>query len=309
MQGLASRLVALAAAAALLAGCEASESTPESKARLKVAHASGETIVPSRADRVVTLASDALDASLALGVSPVGAGVPAGQRRLPAYLGRLTRGVRSVGSSADPDLGRIEALDPNLILANRRGQGRFYRRLAELAPTVTSAVMGRADWELNVRLYSEALNRPQAGERLLGDYDRRVAQLRRFAGPRRGQVKVSLVRTAPDGVRAYAAFSFAGSILKDAGIGRPQHQTAKRPYFVVASRDIDSLDGDLILLSRAPGSESVYRRLVGDPRWQALGGVRRGRVRRVDDSAFYVGNGMLAARAVMRDLRRLLPRG
>ena len=308
MQGLATRLIALAAAAVLVAGCEAAKNKPEEKSHLKVAHANGETIVPPRADRVVTLVPDALDTAIALGVRPVGASLPTGHRSLPDYLGERAAGVRPVGQDAHPDLAHIRSLDPNLIIGYKPVQGRIYKRLDEIAPAVTTDAIGHADWELNARLYSEALGRQAAGERLLRDYDHRVARLKREAGPRRGLVEVSLVRVVRGGVRVYNSGSYAGSILKDAGIGRPPIQGAAQPYFLVPPRQMSKLDGDLILLSRAPGSGSAYRRLISDRRWQALRGVRTGHVRRVSDDAWYVGDGILAARVVMYDLARLVPR-
>jgi iron complex transport system substrate-binding protein len=113
----------------------------------------------------------------------------------------------------------------------------------------------------------------------------------------------------PDGVRTYNSGSYAGSILKDVGASRPAGQVAPEPYFTIPPGDSAKLDGDLILLSRAAGSGAAYRKLVASPRWRALRAVRGGRVRRVDDDAWYVGNGILSARVVMADLDRLLPRG
>jgi iron complex transport system substrate-binding protein len=282
VQGLAPRLVAVAAAAVLLAGCEADKNTPEEITHLKVAHANGETIVPPRAQRVVALAPDS------------------------RYLGPRGAGATPVGPTSKPSLARIASLNPDLILGTKPEQGRIYGRLQDIAPTVTSESVGHADWELNARLYSEAMGRQAAGERLLRDYDHRIARLERSAGPRRGLSELSLVRVVPGAVRVYNSGSFAGSILKDGGIGRAPVQDAPAPYFVVAPRDYAKLDGDLILLSRAPGSGATYRKLVASPRWQALRGVRSGHVRPVDDDAWYVGNGMMAARRVIADLERLL---
>jgi iron complex transport system substrate-binding protein len=306
VQGLAPRLAALAAAALLLAGCEATKNTPEEITHLKVAHANGETFVPPRAKRVVALAPDALDAAVALGVSPRGAALPAGQRRLPRYLGPAVANTKAVGTTAEVDLAKLRTLDPDLILGTKPMQGRIYKRLQDIAPTVTSEAVGHADWELNTRLYSEAMGRQAAGERLLRDYDHRIARLKRETGPRRGERELSLVRVVPGAVRVYNSGSYAGSILKDGGIGRAPEQDAPRPYFVVAPRDYAKLDGDLILLSRAPGSASAYRKLVANPRWQALRGVRGGHVRQVDDDAWYVGNGIVSARRVIADLERLV---
>jgi iron complex transport system substrate-binding protein len=309
VQGLATRLIALAAAGLLMTGCDLGKSTPEETSHLRVAHANGETIVPPRADRVVTLVPDALDTAIALGVRPVGASLPAGHQAVPDYLGERAAGVKPLGHDGRPRLAAIRSLAPNLIIGYKPVQGRIYKRLSAIAPTVTTDSLGHADWELNTRLYSEALGRQAGGEHLLRDYDHRVARLKRVTGGRRGEVEVSLVRVVPGAVRVYNTGSFAGSILNDAGIGRPGVQGAARPYFVVPPAQMSRLDGDLILVSRAPGSGSTYRRLTSDPRWRALRGVRAGHVHQVNDSAWYVGDGMLAARVVMYDLARLVPRG
>jgi iron complex transport system substrate-binding protein len=308
VQGLATRLIVVAAAGLVLAGCDTS-STPEETTHLRVDHANGETIVPPRAARVVTLVPDALDNAIALGIRPVGASVPTGRPALPEYLGKRIARVKPLGPDARPNLAKLRSLGPDLIIGYKPVQGGIYGKLSAIAPAVTTSVIGHADWELNTRFYSEALGRQPAGERLLRDYDHRVARLRRAAGAGRGQVEVSLVRVVPGAVRVYNKGSFAGSILNDAGIGRAAIQYAPQPYFVVPRSQMSELDGDLILLSRAPGSGATYRRLVSDPRWQSLRGVRTGHLHRVDDSAWYVGDGMLAARVVMSDLARLVPRG
>lgn len=307
MEGLASRLFALAAAAVLLAGC-ASTSPAEDTSHLRVAHAAGESIVPPRASRVVALASDAVDAALALGVRPLGAALAPERRGLPRYLGAPARQIKLVGPATKVDVGKVKSLTPDLILGDKLEQDKLYPDLNAIAPTVYSDEVGRADWELNLRLYSEALGRPAAGERLLRDYDHRVARVKRALGPGRGLLEVSLVRVMRDGVRAYGEGSYTGSILQDCGIGRSPIQGGSLPYFTVPPRELSKLDGDLILLSRAPGSDATYRKLTSDPRWRALRGVRSDRVRSVDDGAWYVGQGILAARAIMADLGRLLPR-
>src|SRR5918992_1783439 len=86
-------------------GCQVTDNPGEGKSPLKVAHASGESIVPGKADRVVTLETDALDASLAMGVKPLGAATTSGERRLPSYLGARRRGIRVLGPAwrVDPD--------------------------------------------------------------------------------------------------------------------------------------------------------------------------------------------------------------
>ncbi len=262
-----------------LAGCTLIEDDPdpESESRLKVSHAAGETVVPAHADRVVALVPDAAETSRALGARIVG---------------------------TEPDPGAIFAVSPEVIFGSQRSHRRLYDRLEEIAPTVFEEGPG-VDWKLNLRLHGESLNQPDRGERLLRDYDRRVAATRRRLGPRTHRTEVSVVRVAPDGVHRYAQGSFAGTLLGDVGLARPAPQSGRQERTLVTPDQIPTLDGDVLLLGVAPGGDANLRRLMADPAWSRLRAVRNGRVLRVEDHPWFVGQGILSARRALRELARL----
>ena len=117
-----------------------------------------------------------------------------------------------------------------------------------------------------------------------------------------------MVRTTPDGVRAYPRFSFPGTILADAGLSRPPAQQSLVPVLEVLPEQIPSLEGDVIFLGRAPGDEATYRRLNSDPRWQRLRAVRTGHLVKVPDDAWFQGQGILASHLVIAQLGRTFGR-
>jgi iron complex transport system substrate-binding protein len=192
-----------------LAGCQATDTDdpPETSHPLKIQHALGLSKVPGHAERPVTLYPSELDDAFALGVRPVGAAGP-----LPRYLGARTRTIRSVGAVARPSLARIEALDPDLILAAKQSQGRLYKRLKKLAPTVV--LDQKVDWKPNLRQDGEALGYTDYAEKLLTDYDRRAAAVKRLIR-RRGKP------TLPPEVRGSLRRPFIVSIMKDVGLRAP----------------------------------------------------------------------------------------
>ena len=269
----------LACLALGLGGCTVidDEPSPEAESRLKVAHAGGETIVPAHADRIVALEPDAAETSRALGA-----------RVIP---------VR-------PDPGAIFAVSPELIFGSERHHRRLYDRLEEIAATVLEESPG-VDWKLNVRLHGESLNQPERGEALLRDYDRRVAAVRRRVGPRPHATEVSVVRVERDGLYAYAKGSFAGTLVGDVGFSRPAAQAGRQARSRIAPEQIPSLDGDVVLLGVAPGAGASLRRLTADRAWGRLRAVRAGRVVRVNDHAWFVGQGILSARRGLRELARV----
>ena len=300
-------LVLLVALVAVAAGCQESgfDERRETARPLKVQHALGEAKVPGQADRPMTLTTDALDDTLALGVRPVRAALPGG--RLPAYLRSRARGVEVVPPVTARDLAAIKAAQPDVILGSAADQTGLYNRLRLIAPTVMTETAG-VQWKLNTRLHGEALGRTNDAESLLIGYDRRSVRVGRGLGKGRADTEVSVVLVTPREVRMAGDESFPGSVLGDLGLSRPPAQQGSREYETVSPEQVPAIDGDLMLLSVAPGAGAALRRLEATPEWGRLRVVRAGRVVRVDAGTWWSGGGILASRSAMRDVERAFPR-
>jgi iron complex transport system substrate-binding protein len=296
------------AAAALALGCQESgfDESKETVRPLKVQHAKGAlggTKVPGQAERPMTLTADALSDALALGVRPVRAALPGA--RVPAYMRSEAAGVEVVPPVTRLDLAAVEAADPDVILGSAERQGRLYRGLSKIAPTVLSEGGGAA-WELKVRFHGEALGRTNDAERLLIDWDRRVAALREKLGDGSEDTRVSVMLVTADGILMAGAESFPGKVLSDLGLGRPASQDGVREFETVAPDQVPALGGDVILLSVAPGAEERLLLLQENQLWNRLPAVRNGAVERVDAGTWWSGGGILAARAALEDIERIL---
>jgi iron complex transport system substrate-binding protein len=198
-------LIALGVTAALV-GCQESgfDESKETQRPLKVQHALDPltgTKVPGLAERPMTLSADTLGDTLALGVRPVRAALPGGH--LPDYLRAEARGVEVVPPLTKLDVAATEAADPDLILGTKEADGDLYDSLSRIAPTVMSE---GDDWKLNLRLHGEALGRTNDAEKLLIDWDNRLARVRKAIGDR----KLSVALADPN--------PFAEGILGDLGV-------------------------------------------------------------------------------------------
>jgi iron complex transport system substrate-binding protein len=296
------------AAASVALGCQESgfDESKETARPLKVQHIDADlagTKVPGQAERPLTLTTDALSDTLALGVRPAAAALPGG--RVPAYLRWRAQGIEILPAAARSELGNMRAARPDVILGSHELQGSLYPALSKIAPTVMSDGRG-ASWELSVRLHGEALGRTNDAERLLIDWDRRAAALRARLGDNAPDTAVSVMLVAPDGIRMAGAESFPGRVLSDVGLGRPSSQDGTREAETVSPDQIPALDGRVILLSVAPGAEGRLAELEADRRWKRLRAVRSGAVERVDAGTWWSGGGILAARAALEDLDRIL---
>ena len=114
-----------------------------------MSHTRGTTEVPAEPERVVVLDLGELDSAVALGMTPVGAVRAPVNDGLLSYLEDELTDVELVGEIGEPDLEKIAALEPDLILGSELRVAEFYDELSALAPTVFTETVGVA-WKENL---------------------------------------------------------------------------------------------------------------------------------------------------------------
>jgi iron complex transport system substrate-binding protein len=270
-----------------------------------VEHAMGKTKVPVNPQRVVVLDTGELDIVLALGVKPVGAVIAPEENDFPAYLKDKTQGVQKVGTIAQPNLETIAALKPDLILTNTLRHEKIYDKLSQIAPTVVGE---RPNWwKNNLKLYAQALGKEQEAEKLMADYQKRLDEFKQKMGDRLSKTQVSLLRSFPDHARIYQNDSFAGQVLKDAGLPRPKSQDKAAVFEKVTEERIPDMDGDVILMFYYGKSKGdSLAKIKSNPLWAQLNAVKQGKVYEVDDGIWGLGLGPIAANLIVDDLFKYL---
>jgi iron complex transport system substrate-binding protein len=272
-------------------------------------HAMGETVIPAKPERVVILTNEGTEALLALGVKPVGA--------VKSWLGDpwydhikdRMEGVTNVGEESQPNLEIIAGLKPDLIIGNKMRHEAVYDQLSAIAPTVFSETL-RGDWQINFKLYADALGLAEEGEQVLNDYFARIEDLRTKLGDRLS-TEVSIVRFMAGDTRIYWKDSFSGVILSQIGLARPKSQDiddfAARG---VTKERIKEMDGDILFYftyETGDGKASaVEKNWIEDPLWQTLDAVKSGNVHKVSDAIWNTAGGVLAANLMIDDLYKYL---
>ena len=189
------RLAAALAAvlALLLAGCGSGGSGggepgapaagPAPGFPVTIQHAFGQTVVPTRPQRVVTVGYNDADFALALGVVPVGVRdfIGAFDETTRPWAQQALNGARPemVGGN-EIDIEKVASLAPDLILGVYSFMDRAtYDRLSQIAPTVADPVENvAAPWQEQTRITARALGVPERGEQVVGDVERRFADAR-----------------------------------------------------------------------------------------------------------------------------------
>jgi iron complex transport system substrate-binding protein len=267
-----------------------------------VEQAMGATVVPQTPQRVVVLSQSALDNSIALGVKPIGstyAGFPqrSGYGKYPSYLRDKAAGITNVGHAGSPNLEAILRLKPDLILGNQDDHRQLYPRLSQIAPTVLAN-----NREQSLTLFATALNKSDVAEQLTQAFEQRIQTFQQKMGDRLKSTEVSVLRFRPDQVRLYMKQSFCGYILDQVGLPRPESQRKDKFYETVSVEAIPAMDGDVIFYFQDNPNDSAAQQIMNHPLWLQLNAVQQGRVYQVSLDTWFLGNGILAANAVLDDL-------
>ncbi|PSN12076.1 iron siderophore-binding protein [filamentous cyanobacterium CCT1] len=274
-----------------------------------VAHAMGNTAVPTHPQRVVVLTNEATDMVLALGLTPIGAVKSWSGEPYYDYIAEDMASVPVVGDEMQPSLEQIAALQPDLIIGSQVRQGQIYGQLSAIAPTVFSETIGEP-WQDNLRLYGKALNREAEAEKLLADWDARVANLRQQFADR--DLQVSLVRFLPGNARLYLKDSFPGQIIQDVGLQRPPPQAEAGFAQEVSLEQIPQMNGDVLFYftdvsyDGGQSASDIARAWLDHPLWQQLDVVQQGKAYPVSDVVWTTAGGIQAAHLLLDDLEKHL---
>lgn len=278
-----------------------------------VRHAAGETAVVPNPQRIVVLAGDELDALCALGLQSriVAAALPDGAGSQPSYLGTVIHDVPGAGTRSTPDFAAIAAAKPDLILGSA-GLTPAYPQLAAIAPTVFTDAPG-AKWQDNLRTVGAATGRNDATAELLAGFSDRARQA--GAANDAPHFQASIVQFTDTTMRVWGADNFPASVLADVGVDRPAAQRfTDKPYVEVGitdadldrSPDLSVADGDIVYLSFAsPAAKDRAPAVLESAAWRKLSANRDNRVFVVNNEVWQTGQGLVAARGIVDDLRWL----
>lgn len=268
--------------------------------------------VPAEPRRIVVLSGDQLDGICALGLQSrvVAAALPDGSPTQPSYLGGALHGVPGVGTRTRPDVGGIAAIHPDLILGSQALTPKLYPQLSAIAPTVFEPASGAA-WQDNLRGVGAATSRAGAADALITGFSQRAGDI--GAKHDATHYQASVVQLTDTALRIYGTDNFPGSVLSAVGVDRPASQRFTDKAFIeigatdddlAKTPDFSAADADVIYLSCAtPAATRRAAALLDSGAWRRLSANRDNRVFVVDDEVWQSGEGVIAARGIVGDLR------
>jgi iron complex transport system substrate-binding protein len=264
--------------------------------------------------RIVVLSGDQLDALCALGLQSriVAAALPDGSNSQPSYLGKVVHDVPGAGSRSQPDMQAIKAANPDLILGSAALTPDAYPQLTAIAPTVFTGPPG-AKWEDNLRTVGAATGRLDAANGLVDGFEKDADKT--GADNDATHFQASVVQFTDTTMRVYGTDTFPGSVLAAVGADRPAAQRfTDKPYVEIGITDADmeespdfsAADGDIVYISFAtPEAKDRAPAVLDSDAWKKLSANRDNRVFAVNNEVWQTGEGIVAARGMLADLKWL----
>ncbi|MBN8183497.1 iron-siderophore ABC transporter substrate-binding protein [Labrenzia aggregata] len=279
---------------------------PGALSAAEITHAMGTTEVPDTPQKIVVLTNEGTEAMLMLGKTPVGAASSWYGDPWYPHLGDRMAGVEVVGTELAVNLERLAMLEPDLILGSKKRHEEIYPQLSAIAPTVF--VVNATDFKDNMKLYASSVGMEAEGEALVSAYEADVARLRAALGENAGDT-VSVVRFVPGQLYVYRHDSFSGVVLNDIGFKRPEVQAQDGLALAVGKESIPNMEADrMFYLTYDTGNgegTALEGETLKDPLWANLKVVKAGNAHKVDDGVWATSQGILAARAMLRDIARI----
>ena len=280
----------------------------QAAASRQVIDAAGRTVeVPQQPLRVLALGEFDFDSLLALGVQPIGTTNGRGQAGVPNYLREQARHIPSVGAFSQPNMDKIIAAQPDLIVTSVIRDPQIIAQLQRIAPTLVTTSLG-ADWKTALNQISVLLGKEAAAQQYFAQYQTRIQALRAQITPAQ---TISIVRWDPKGPGFMFKDAFASLIVQDLGLKRPAAQMQaganhSKPLSLEALREIDADWLFIGTLSPEGDAAKTLNEVQNAPAFKNLQVVKNQRVRIIDGSLWTSTGGPLAAMAVLDDVEKNL---
>lgn len=315
-------LIGVAGLLLLPAGCGDGDEDGEASGETRtVEHALGETEAPVSPQRIAVLDRQAtLSHLVALGVIPAAAGVQdIVGREFPENLYPEVEDVESLPISDESfNLEQLAELEPDLMIGETRYIEGAYDELSRIAPTVAMEE-NPFDYRPALLLVGETIGKRERAQKLIDDFDRRVAE----AASQAGDIgTATLLSIFPGGAFQFWSpetsvgrwiSEFGGEVRPDLETldGEPFTVDGEPLYVSVSEELLAEASGESLILLQNPGSDEdrrVREEVRGSQLYQNLPAVQNDRVLTLDVQLALGNSGIQGFEIALEELTEFFAR-
>lgn len=269
--------LAAAVALGLLAGCGDDRGEPGSTTRT-IQTDRGPVELPVRPQRLACADFYGSFQAIDLGLTPVG--ISGGSSDLEPYKSRL-KDVATIGDFERPDVEKLAAVRPDVILRTIDTDDALYEQLSKVAPTVEVSFQQLSLTEVTTRV-ANALNRERQAAELVRRHDQRAAGIRRAYADVLAATRWTQVSPAASGEWFLTSAAWTdNAVLIAAGVRLARAGAAqKEPVKAYSLERMEMIaDSDVIVVPAGEDgrTDPTMKEILAADVWQALPAVKRGR--------------------------------
>lgn len=267
-----------------------------------VEHAAGQTEIPAKPARIVTLHNVFAEALASMGLAPIGSvDRPSG---MPSQLAETLKDTETVGNHSEPDFERVLTLEPDLILAQEKQQGDNYERLSAIAPTLLLNEPEQ-EWRDWYRGLGAALGHEAEVAATIAAYDAKAAETKAELAEKRAGETVLLLRVREKDLRVYGGARRSGPVLYgDLGLTPHESVPMEEDHQEISLENLTQLTADHIFLMIE--DEDKMTTIEQSDLWQRLPAVQSGHVYRVNIEPWNQSVGPISFGVIIDDVRAAL---
>lgn len=268
-----------------------------------IRHETGQTTLQTAPKRVVVLEYALADDVVALGRKPV---AWAREKDVPDYLGMQLADVPSIGTRAQPNLEKLLALKPDLIIADSTRHKEIYPQLSKIAPTIVLNVF-RSDYQGQLDSFvtlGKTLGKEAEARQLVAAQEVLVKKAQLSANRKAGGVLVAAL--PPSGLFVlHSRESVVGGLVEAMGRTNLASSVGRdNSLYSIALDELVRLDPAGIALLINPGEKTVLTEWQKNPLWQNLAAVKNNRVYTFDRDLWSKARGIQALGMITKDAVR-----
>lgn len=273
---------------------------------LRVPHLRGTLELARRPRRIAVLDNQYADQLLALGVEPVGSvvctvetgGLPA---NLALSLGRMAR----LGTKEQPDLRRLAALEPDLVLCTSF-QEHCYTEISGIAPAMM--LDRNEDWRLSLLRLGELLGLKWKALQIIDAYNAQLSRLRRRLEDGGSTPTVALIRPRDGRIRLHTGRHRTARLLySELGLSAPRlaaNHTGTSSMIPLEA--LSELRADRLFVLTDNTNREQTRQYEMNPLWNDVDAVHSGKVRHFDTALWIGYYGPIAMSRVVEEIAEAL---
>jgi iron complex transport system substrate-binding protein len=271
-----------------------------------IKHPLGETRVPLAPRRIVSLTHSASDGLVALGVKPVLVTTSWKDEAVTPYLDDALRDVPKIRLGEAINLEAVLAAKPDLIFAGSARDGRLYRQLSRIAPTVSISSNTGGDRENRVLDVGDVIGKSAEATARLAEFRRRLVQARNIVARETAGRPAAFLRFRRNTCVIYTRTAMFGPLLfEQLGLApdpaMPEVMSGGG-WDVLSVERLSTLESEYLFVVVDRDSEVYLERVTDTPIWRNIPAVAHGHVQQVESGTWLSGDGVLGCEAIVDDV-------